>query len=99
MNGCVRVSCGKIPSMTAKQELQDIVHDLNDGEATVLLGQAKTLIAERKRPDEEPTFAELLRMPLHERSKWLSQMSFEVDVDELREWDEATGADGLDDDD
>lgn len=83
--------------MTVRQELQQLVADLDDTEAEELLDQARSVVARRGSNGSMPTFVELLRMPLGERSKWLVQMNFEVDMDELHAWEEGTGSDGLDD--
>ncbi len=40
---------------------------------------------------------DLAKMPIPEREELMKGLYFEVDLEELREWEEATGADGLDD--
>ena len=44
------------------------------------------------------SLTDLAKMPVDEREELMRGMYFEVDLDELREWEEGTGTDGLDDD-
>ncbi|MGH2609024.1 MAG: hypothetical protein ACRDHF_08025 [Tepidiformaceae bacterium] len=97
--------------MTTKQELHELVDDMSEREARLALSEWRTKVrADRDAEDApglfelqrrqrgRPTFMELARMPLAEREPYLRAMHFEVDKEELREWEEATIADGLPDD-
>jgi hypothetical protein len=82
--------------MTTKEALHAYVEVLSDREAAAL-AEARQLVATREESGRI-TLSELANMPVAEREELMKGMHFEVDVDELAEWEEATGADGLDDD-
>lgn len=85
--------------MTAKQELAQLLDRMSEEQAAMLLTEGRQIV-ERVRDvvvAGRPTFVEIARMSLAEREPYLTAMHFEIDEDELREWDEATGA-GVDDD-
>jgi hypothetical protein len=90
--------------MTVKQELHALVEQMDDREARMTLAEWKR----RQRPGtaspaasrEEtdiPSFAELVRMPLDERGKYLALMNAEIDYEAHLEWEKLSVADGLDD--
>ncbi|MEX0784871.1 MAG: hypothetical protein WD557_19730 [Dehalococcoidia bacterium] len=86
--------------MTAKHTLMQLVKQMTEEDAEALLTEGRGLINGRRLgpESERQTLGDLAGMSLAEREPYLRSMYFEVDEDELREWD-ATLADGLDDDD
>jgi hypothetical protein len=87
--------------MDARQRLMDIVGRMTEEDARLLLDEGRGLIRGRRigPVSEPPTFTELARMSLEEREPYLRSMHFEVDMEELKAWEDLTIGDGLDDDD
>ncbi|MEX1103597.1 MAG: hypothetical protein WED87_05080 [Dehalococcoidia bacterium] len=96
--------------MTVKEKLHELVDQMDEREARLTLSEWRARIRkQRESPEKDeglvhvrklgrrPSFSELVRMPLEERSKYLSKMPAGIEYEEFLEWEHATVGDGLDD--
>jgi hypothetical protein len=81
--------------MTAKQELLQLVREMDEREARIALAEWQT----RRSPagSSPPSLRELARMSPEERRPYLAERPAGIEYDEFLEWDRAMSADGLED--